>query len=82
MLYLLGVSTGDFSEALEVLLGSQPAGFSANTVIRLKEKWTQEHEQWCQRSLAGKQYAYATSGLMGFTSMFGWRTREISVNVF
>ena len=58
VLYLLGVSTGDFSEALEALLGSRPEGFSANTVVRLKEKWTQEHEQWCQRSLEGKQYAY------------------------
>lgn len=58
VLYLLGVSTGDFSEALEALLGAQPEGFSANTVVRLKEKWIQEHEQWCQRSLEGKRYAY------------------------
>ena len=46
VLYLLGVSTGDFSEALSALLGEQPEGFSANTVVRLKlkEKWSKEHE--------------------------------------
>lgn len=58
VLYLLGVSTGDMSEALEALLGAKPEGFSANTVVRLKEKWTQEHEEWIQRSLKGKHYAY------------------------
>jgi transposase-like protein len=58
VLYLLGVSTGDMSEALEALLGAKPEGFSANTVVRLKEIWTQEHEEWMQRSLEGKHYAY------------------------
>jgi len=58
VLYLLGISTGDFSEALEALLGGRPEGFSANTVVRLKEKWTTEHEQWSQRSLGDKQYVY------------------------
>ena len=58
VLYLLGVSTGDFSEALEALVGEQAKGFSANTVVRLKEKWTKEHEEWSKRSLADKHYAY------------------------
>jgi len=58
VLYLLGVSTGDFSEALEALLGGTPEGFSADTVVRLKEKWVQEHEQWSKRSLEGKHYVY------------------------
>jgi transposase-like protein len=58
VLYLLGVSTGDFAEALEALVGEQAKGFSANTVVRLKEKWTTEHEEWSQRSLANKQYVY------------------------
>jgi putative transposase len=58
VLYLLGVSTGDFSEALEALLGGKPEGFSANTVVRLKEKWTKEHEEWSKRSLADQHYAY------------------------
>jgi putative transposase len=58
VLYLLGVSTGDFSEALAALLGDQAKGFSANTVVRLKEKWTSEHEVWSKRSLADKHYVY------------------------
>lgn len=58
VLYLLGVSTGDFSEALEALLGAKPEGFSADTVVRLKEKWTSEHEAWSRRSLADKHYVY------------------------
>lgn len=58
VLYLLGVSTGDFTDAFETLLGGKPEGFSANTVVRLKEKWTEEHEEWNTRSLAGKEYAY------------------------
>ena len=57
-LYLRGISTGDFSEALEALLGTKPDGFSANTVVRLKEKWTTEHEEWSRRSLEGKRYIY------------------------
>lgn len=58
VLYLLGVSTGDFAEALAALVGEQAKGFSANTVVRLKEKWTTEHEAWSQRSLADKRYVY------------------------
>lgn len=58
VLYLLGVSTGDFSEALEALLGGKPEGFSANTVVRLKEKWTGEHEAWSQRRLDDKHFVY------------------------
>ena len=58
VLYLLGVSTGDFSEALQALVGEQAKGFSANTVVRLKDKWTAEYEEWSRRSLARKRYAY------------------------
>lgn len=58
VLYLLGVSTGDFSEALQALVGEQAKGFSANTVVRLKEKWTAEHQEWSRRPLAGKRYVY------------------------
>ena len=41
-LYLKGISTGDFSEALEALLGPQAPGLSAATVVRLKEVWRRE----------------------------------------
>ena len=57
-LYLRGISTGDFSQALEALLGPQAKGLSATNIVRLKESWQQEWKAWSQRSLAGKQYVY------------------------
>ena len=57
-LYLKGVSTGDFSEALAALLGPDAKGLSANTITRLKAVWQQEYEAWSKRSLAGKHYIY------------------------
>jgi putative transposase len=57
-LYLKGVSTGDFSEALRVLLGEQAQGLSPNVVVRLKEQWTAEYEAWNRRDLTGKHYVY------------------------
>jgi len=57
-LYLKGVSTGDFSEALAALLGPQAKGLSATTVTRLKAVWAEEYEAWSKRSLAGKHYVY------------------------
>jgi len=57
-LYLKGISTGDFSEALAALLGPDCPGLSATTVVRLKEQWNQEYEAWSKRSLAGEQYVY------------------------
>jgi transposase-like protein len=58
VLYLRGLSTGDFSEALEALLGSEAAGFSATTITRLLRVWQEEYQAWRKRSLAGKQYVY------------------------
>ena len=57
-LYLKGISTGDFSEALQVLLGERAKGLSANVVVRLKEQWLAEYEEWSRRDLTGKQYVY------------------------
>lgn len=57
-LYLKGVSTGDFQEALTASLGPQEAGLSPATIGRLKSQWQEEHAQWEQRSLAGKLYVY------------------------
>src|SRR5262245_55125566 len=57
-LYLKGVSTGDFSEALAGLLGPDAPGLSASTVTRLKGIWQQECQDWSKRSLAGKHYVY------------------------
>ena len=57
-LYLKGISTGDFSEALAALLGPDAKGLSASVVTRLKGIWQEEYGSWSKRSLAGKQYVY------------------------
>ena len=57
-LYLKGISTGGFEEALQALLGPDCPGLSATTITRLKASWEQEHEDWSKRSLQGKQYVY------------------------
>jgi len=57
-LYLKGVSTGDFSEALAALVGPEAPGLSATTVTRLKSVWADEYQTWSKRSLEGKQYVY------------------------
>jgi len=58
ILYLKGLSTGDFSEALEALLGTKAAGFSATTITRLLSVWQEEYKAWRKRSLEGKEYVY------------------------
>jgi transposase-like protein len=57
-LYLKGVSTGDYQEALSALLGDRAKGLSANTVSRLKQKWLDEHRAWSQRDLGDRRYVY------------------------
>ena len=57
-LYLKGISTGNFQEALQALVGEKAKGLSANVIVRLKEVWSQEYEEWRRRSLVGKQYVY------------------------
>jgi len=57
-LYLKGVSTGDFQEALQALLGENAVGLSANVVVKLKEQWAAEYDEWSKRDLSGKQYVY------------------------
>ena len=58
VLYLKGVSTGDFSKALEAILGEQAAGLSATSVVRLKALWEQEYQEWTRRDLSAKRYVY------------------------
>ena len=57
-LYLKGVSTGDFSEALQALLGPDGRGLSASTITRLKAGWEEEQRDWAKRSLKSKRYVY------------------------
>jgi transposase-like protein len=57
-LYLKGVSTGAFTEALQALLGPQATGLSATTVTRLITTWQADYEAWDKRSLKDKHYVY------------------------
>ena len=57
-LYLKGISTGDFAEALAALLGPDAPGVSASTITRLKSVWEQEFATWQGRSLADRHYVY------------------------
>ena len=58
VLYLRGLSSGDFEEAIPALLGADAAGFSPSTITRLTRVWQEEHEGWCKRPLTGKEYVY------------------------
>src|SRR4051794_41032 len=66
-LYLKGVSTGQFAEALTALLGPKAPGLSPATVRRLTEAWQQEHERWQQRDLSGRRYVYVWADGVYFT---------------
>jgi putative transposase len=58
VLYLKGISTGDFEEALAALVGQDAPGLSASTIARLKEAWADEHARWRKRDLSAKRYVY------------------------
>ena len=57
-LYLKGISTGDFAEALAALLGPDAGGLSASTVARLTEVWADEHGHWLKRDLSARHSVY------------------------
>ena len=57
-LYLKGVSTGDFREALAALLGADARGLSPGTISRLKDHWREDHAQWLGGDLSQKRYVY------------------------
>lgn len=57
-LYLRGISTGDFHEALAALLGEGASGLSASTISRLKAQWLDEHRIWAKRDLSDTRYVY------------------------
>ena len=58
VLYLRGLSTGDFRPALEQLLGEDAAGLSSSTISRLCKDWEAEHQRFRTRSLRFHRYAY------------------------
>ena len=57
-LYLKGISTGDFNEALQSLLGLHCPGLSSSTIVRLKQTWEDDLKSWQQRDLSIKNYVY------------------------
>jgi len=57
-LYLKGISTGDFGEALAALLGPDAPGLAASTIARLKSVWQDEYEVWLKRDLSARRYVY------------------------
>ena len=58
ILYLKGISSGDFEEALAALLGTDAGGLSASSIARLKDAWSDEHARWSKRDLSAKRYVY------------------------
>ena len=66
-LYLKGVSTGQFAEALTALLGPEAPGLSAATVRRLTEAWQEEHARWQGRDLSARRYVYLWADGVYFT---------------
>jgi putative transposase len=57
-LYLKGISTGDFTEALTAILGEKASGLSATNVVRLKAGWEEDYKVWLKRDLSTKRYVY------------------------
>ena len=67
VLYLRGLSTGDFRAALPVLLGKDAAGLSPTTITRLTAAWAHEYTAWRTRSLTDRDYVYVWVDGVHFT---------------
>jgi transposase-like protein len=66
LLYLHGLSTGDFAPALEGFFGSS-AGLSASVITRLTTAWQSEHRAFSERNLADRDYVYVWADGVHFT---------------
>ena len=58
ILYLRGLSTGDFQPALESLLGAEASGLSASSITRMTQEWEADYRAFCRHSLADRDYVY------------------------
>jgi len=58
VLYLRGISTGDFQEALSALLGADAPNLSPGVISRLTGDWQQEYDRWQRRDLSARRYVY------------------------
>ncbi len=57
-LYFKEISTGDFSDVLISILGENEKGFSANTIVKLKELWQEDFDVWNKRAFSEHEYVY------------------------
>jgi transposase-like protein len=62
ILYLRGVSSGDFSEALAALLGENATKLTSAVVTRLRDEWEADHMRWQWRDLSARRYQYVWAG--------------------
>src|SRR5262245_36179355 len=76
ILYLNGILSGDFSEALAALLGKDAPGLSPTAVIRLKDGWIDEYDAWQKRDR--RRNATYTYGQTASTCKLGLKTRSIA----
>ena len=67
ILYLRGVSTGDFQEALAALLGADAPNLSPSVIGQLKETWQADYERWQRRDLSARRYVYLWADGVYFT---------------
>ena len=74
VLYLRGISTGDFQEALSAILGAEAPNLSPGVISRLTAEWETEYERWQHRDLSAA--VTSTSGLTGSTFRPGWSLRR------
>jgi putative transposase len=58
VLYLRGISTGDFQEALAAILGKDAPNLSPSVVTRLTGEWQQDYDRWQRRDLSARRYVY------------------------
>ena len=58
VLYLRGISTGDFREALAAILGKDAPNLSPGVMSRLTGDWQQEYDRWQRRDLSARRYVY------------------------
>ena len=70
-LYLKGISTSDFPDALQALLGPDAGGLSATNICRMKRIWEDEWKDWSRRDLTGKRYAYVWADGIHFNIRLG-----------
>lgn len=75
-LYLRGVSSGDFQNALGSLVGPEASGLSAATVTRLTSAWVEEHREWSRRDLSDREYVYLWADGVYFNIRLGDDDRQ------